>query len=647
MSEQTDKAVNQGTDSAKKAGKGATNVGGKAASEVAKKATKSSAKAASFAATFTKFKLIVLASLLVIILIAVVGGSSGPAMTKTESLTAKNEKSWNIPKTEEEKTASLYNKSEATSEATELFTIIHDKKASQYENAISSIKSVASGLGCDEDTTMQNITDETQFQIGASVSASTIDASENMLKTWKFLKGNGYSDEAAAGIMGNIAIESNFNPEAVNSLGATGICQWYKGRATKLKNYASSKDKSWKSIDIQLDYLLVELNTSYKIFTESGFKGSNDLSYTTDLFLAKFEVPAVKGTSEYDKEYANRIREAKKIYNQYKGMDANGVGSNMTISGASTADFDILATYSVSVGNGQLVLQNEEESKKESDGSAVDEGTYTDIAGNKIPLFWFGSKSGLPNYKKDLDSKLDSIKSDGYAFYTITYEKNSDGSYKYETFTNEDGQNVRYIKATIAETDISEDKGDGETLAKKAFNLDTEKNYQDTNSTLDEVIHGISDETLNLLGDGINSDVLVVGSGQFANPLGKAKYVITGQFNEGRDWDPYSTKHPGLDMAAPTGTPIYAASDGTVETAGIYGGYGYCVIINHGGGLKTIYGHQNYMGSNGIVVRKGQKVVKGQLIGHVGSTGFSTGPHLHFEIQKNTTPVNPLNYITR
>ena len=97
--------------------------------------------------------------------------------------------------------------------------------------------------------------------------------------------------------------------------------------------------------------------------------------------------------------------------------------------------------------------------------------------------------------------------------------------------------------------------------------------------------------------------------------------------------------HSGVDIGASYGAAIIAADGGTIITAGSVSGYGNCVVINHGNGITTLYGHMS-----SIAVRTGQKVSKGQTIGYVGSTGNSTGPHLHWEVTVNGVRQNPLNY---
>ena len=98
--------------------------------------------------------------------------------------------------------------------------------------------------------------------------------------------------------------------------------------------------------------------------------------------------------------------------------------------------------------------------------------------------------------------------------------------------------------------------------------------------------------------------------------------------------------HAGLDMPSPSGTPIRACRSGTVVIAGWQGGYGNAVVIDHGGGMATLYAHQSQLG-----VSAGTKVLAGEIIGAVGSTGNSTGPHLHFEVRISGNPVNPTPYL--
>lgn len=105
----------------------------------------------------------------------------------------------------------------------------------------------------------------------------------------------------------------------------------------------------------------------------------------------------------------------------------------------------------------------------------------------------------------------------------------------------------------------------------------------------------------------------------------------------------YRRSHTGVDLSAQKGTPVYATGDGKVEVAGRGGaelsGYGIAVLVNHGYGYKTLYGHMN-----DVKVRPGQQVKRGELIGHVGNTGLASGPHCHYEVWLNGKKVNPVYY---
>lgn len=125
--------------------------------------------------------------------------------------------------------------------------------------------------------------------------------------------------------------------------------------------------------------------------------------------------------------------------------------------------------------------------------------------------------------------------------------------------------------------------------------------------------------------------------GKFAYPT---RGILTSGF--GNRISPYTgivRFHGGIDIGADAGTPVIAAASGEVIQAEYMGGYGYTILIYHGGGFTTVYGHLS-----GFAVSEGQKVKQGQVIGYVGSTGFATGPHLHFEVRVNGIQKNPLNY---
>jgi murein DD-endopeptidase MepM/ murein hydrolase activator NlpD len=122
------------------------------------------------------------------------------------------------------------------------------------------------------------------------------------------------------------------------------------------------------------------------------------------------------------------------------------------------------------------------------------------------------------------------------------------------------------------------------------------------------------------------------GTGTFSYP---ARGTITSKF--GWRW---GRRHNGIDIGLPVGTPVKAADGGTVKFSGKYGGFGNLVIIDHGDGYESYYGHNEKN-----LVSKGDKVHKGQTIALSGNTGNSTGPHLHFEVRRFGAPVNPLNYL--
>lgn len=125
-------------------------------------------------------------------------------------------------------------------------------------------------------------------------------------------------------------------------------------------------------------------------------------------------------------------------------------------------------------------------------------------------------------------------------------------------------------------------------------------------------------------------------SGQMYTPT--TNYQYSARFGQPGGWS--SGHHTGLDFAAPSGTPVFSALAGTVVEAGWGGAYANIVIVKHSNGIKTLYAH---LSSSTVTV--GDKVLRGQRIGTVGTTGNSTGPHLHFEVIRSGTQRNPADFL--
>lgn len=127
--------------------------------------------------------------------------------------------------------------------------------------------------------------------------------------------------------------------------------------------------------------------------------------------------------------------------------------------------------------------------------------------------------------------------------------------------------------------------------------------------------------------------------GEFTWPCPASRYISSSFGNRLHPTLHVWKFHTGIDIGCSAGKDIVAAASGKVIMSKVYGGYGNCVMIDHGGGIVTLYGH-----ASKLLVSEGQTVKRGQTIALVGSTGRSTGPHLHFEVRKNGEYINPMNY---
>ena len=199
----------------------------------------------------------------------------------------------------------------------------------------------------------------------------------------------------------------------------------------------------------------------------------------------------------------------------------------------------------------------------------------------------------------------------------------------------------------VAETEMKTVEKEKAKIA--ASNEETEKMLDDLNDEADAITAKIKAEeearkaaaAKNSGGSGNSGG----GSSSGSSGGGRLSWPCHGTITSEQGWRVhpifgYKKYHSGMDIGVAYGTPIKAAASGTVIMASWYGGYGYCVIIDHGNGLSTLYGH-----NSSLHVSYGQKVSRGQTIASAGSTGYSTGPHCHFEVRVNGSVTNPRNYL--
>lgn len=218
---------------------------------------------------------------------------------------------------------------------------------------------------------------------------------------------------------------------------------------------------------------------------------------------------------------------------------------------------------------------------------------------------------------------------------------------------------VKEEKATVENTraQLEKDKADAEVLvadaqAKKAKVEDKESEQQvlldqaiydrDTSERMYEEIMAASQEVANMIR---RSQMSSAGYSGAPAGAGGMIWPISGPITSEFGWRTHpifgtARFHSGLDIGGDYGMPIYAAASGTVIYAGWISGYGNAVIIDHGGGVTTLYGH-----NDSLNVSEGENVAQGQVIAMCGSTGNSTGPHCHFEVRENGEPVSPYGYL--
>lgn len=227
---------------------------------------------------------------------------------------------------------------------------------------------------------------------------------------------------------------------------------------------------------------------------------------------------------------------------------------------------------------------------------------------------------------------------DAYLIKQVETEKNNIETTK-QKLENEQSE-MRIIKAKVEQTSVvlNNTKTLQQSYVKKLSKNEKELQEQITAYKKEEAE---IEAKIFAANNGIDGEIQYTG-GEMLWPVAISGTVITSEF--GTREHPIQgvvKQHTGIDIGnAPLGTPVVSAADGVVTYAGWLGGYGNCVMVNHGEGVVTLYGH-----GNKILTSVGTKVKVGDVIMQVGSTGNSTGPHLHFEVRENGTCVNPLKYV--
>ncbi len=209
---------------------------------------------------------------------------------------------------------------------------------------------------------------------------------------------------------------------------------------------------------------------------------------------------------------------------------------------------------------------------------------------------------------------------------------------------------AREQEVADAATELQEKTDELATLraqqqASRADALAMRKEKRTTLVAVNQDLEELERQEDQLLAESAQLTGVIVGSSGSGVGTGHLMWPVQGTLSSPFGWRihpilGYRKFHTGIDIGVGYGTPIHAADSGTVIYATWMGGYGNVVIIDHGRGISTLYAHQSR-----LAVGNGTRVARGQVIGYIGSTGLSTGPHLHFEVRLNGNPVDPLGYL--
>ena len=292
-------------------------------------------------------------------------------------------------------------------------------------------------------------------------------------------------------------------------------------------------------------------------------------------------------------------------------------------------------TYEVSL-NGELIGYTSDKSNlQERINKYVESGNGDDVV--------FAQIDSMPKYKLCL-LKKDVQTNDDEIYTKVT----SNGTEYYRFYAITDNKEEKYYVSTFKEAeDIVKKLKDKDSANKNDIGIlekydKTKKELTDVDTCVSKLYEKVIPKKVCVASKRVSA-VPSGGSSAYVNigvtlqkPLTGG--IITSRF--GSRESIRSSPHRGMDIAASYGAPIKAAAGGTVTLSGWNGSYGYCIKISHGNGTETVYGH-----CSKLIAKVGQKVSQGQVIAKVGSTGNSTGNHLHFEVRKNGVLYNPQNYV--
>lgn len=267
------------------------------------------------------------------------------------------------------------------------------------------------------------------------------------------------------------------------------------------------------------------------------------------------------------------------------------------------------------------------------------EAYYTVVSGDspsliadKVGISYSELKSLNPNIETScqIGDQVLLNKAQPYLSVQVVKTEDYDVTIDYKTITTEDS--TKYKGTQVITVEGSE--GLSHVTAEVSYVDGYEANRTITSETV--VKAPVNREiSVGTKANGYSDAAWAASGGGFLWPVGGTGGYISSPF--GYRW---GTFHAGIDIAAPYGTNVYAAADGYVSKASWYSGYGNCIMITHSSGFVTLYGHNSK-----LLVSYGQQVKKGDLIARVGSTGDSTGNHVHFEIRQNGTKLNPSYYV--